>query len=95
MSVKLLRNQLTPSARKMARGLKQLPIFAFDAFVGFTPFRSGNAINKTKLRGTVIEANYPYAKRLDKGYSKQARRGMTEPTIKEIERNLKSKVIRK
>jgi len=94
MAVKMTRDKMSPSLRKMARGVKELPQIAFNAFVGFTPFRSGNAVNKTRLNRTVIEANYPYAKRLDEGYSKQARRGMTEPTFKEIERYLR-KTIRK
>ena len=94
MAVRVTRNKMTPSLRKMARGVKELPQIAYDAFVGFTPYRSGNAIRKTRLNRTVIEANYPYAKRLDEGYSKQARRGMTEPTFRELQRYLR-KTIRK
>jgi len=94
MAVRVTRNTMTPSLRKMARGVKELPQVAFNSFVGYTPYRSGNAINKTRLNGRVIEANYPYAKRLDKGYSQQARRGMTEPTLRDVERYLK-KTIRK
>jgi len=94
VAIKVTRNTMTPSLRKMARGVKELPEFAFNSFVGYTPFRSGNAVSKTRLNRTVIEANYPYAKRLDEGYSKQARRGMTEPTFKDIERYLR-KTIRK
>ena len=94
MAVRVTRDRMTPSLKKMARGVKELPEFAFNAFVGYTPFRSGNAVSKTYLKKTVIEANYPYAKRLDEGYSKQARRGMTEPTFKDIERYLK-RTIRK
>lgn len=51
---------------------------------GYSP---GNAKNKTKLVGNTIEANYAYAYRLDKmpgpgrpRWSKQAPRGMREPT---------------
>ena len=44
----------------------------------------GNARRKTQLRGNEIQANYPYAQRLEEGYSTQAPKGMTEPTIEEI-----------
>ena len=47
-----------------------------------TPVRSGNARNKTKLRGDKIRSNYPYAERLDNGWSKQAPEGFTKPTIR-------------
>jgi hypothetical protein len=94
VAIKMTRDKMTPSLRRMARGVKELPEFAFNAFVGYTPFRTGNAISKTRLNRTVIEANYPYAKRLDEGYSKQARRGMTEPTLRDVKRYLQ-RTIRK
>jgi hypothetical protein len=46
-----------------------------------TPLRTGNAKRNTILNKDTIEANYPYARRLDEGYSPQARNGMTSPTI--------------
>ena len=39
---------------------------------------------KTRLQGTVIKADYPYAQRLDDGWSRQAPQGMVDPTIKFI-----------
>lgn len=57
---------------------------AYKAFVKNTPIRSGNARRKTKKTGNTIDANYPYAQRLEDGYSKQAPQGMTEPTIEEV-----------
>ena len=53
-----------------------------------TPKRSGNARNKTKLRGDKIHSNYPYAGRLDSGWSKQAPNGFTEPTIDFMGKNI-------
>jgi hypothetical protein len=47
-------------------------------------YKPGNARRKTVLKGNEIQANYPYAKRLEEGYSSQAPNGMTEPTLKEI-----------
>lgn len=55
---------------------------AYPVFYKNTPRRSGNARNNTKLNKNTIQADYPYAQRLDQGYSKQSPDGMTEPTEK-------------
>lgn len=52
--------------------------FKYDAP---TPIKSGNARKNTTLSNSTIEANYPYAKRLNEGYSSQAPDGMAKPTI--------------
>jgi len=70
----------------------KLPKDAYNFFVRETPRKSGNARKQTKLQGNTINADYPYARRLDKGYSKQAPRGMTEPTVEYIERIAKQKI---
>lgn len=57
---------------------------AYKAFVKNTPIRSGNARRNTKKSNNSIDANYAYAQRLEEGWSKQAPKGMTEPTIEEI-----------
>ena len=51
-----------------------------------TPKKSGNARSKTKLQpgNKSIKAGYPYAKRLNEGWSRQAPNGFTDPTIKYI-----------
>lgn len=53
----------------------------FKFFKSKTPVLTGNARRKTTLNKDTIEANYPYARRLDDGYSKKAKDGMTQPTI--------------
>ena len=59
---------------------------AYDYFKDITPRRSGNAQNNTRLRGDEIWADYPYAQRLDAGWSKQhGGIGMTKPTEKFIQ----------
>ena len=77
---------------------RDVPTKAHTHYRNLTPVRSGNARNKTKLRtGSdkhTIAANYPYAKRLDTGWSRQAPDGMSEPTIKYIEALIQSKVRR-
>ena len=57
---------------------------AYKAFVQNTPIRSGNARRKTRKGAGTIDANYAYAQRLEEGWSKQAPKGMTEPTIEEV-----------
>ena len=49
-----------------------------------TPRDSGNARRNTKLSGNTILAQYPYAGRLDDGYSSQAPDGMSNPTAEYI-----------
>ncbi len=49
-----------------------------------TPVRSGNARRRTKLKGNEIRSDYGYAGRLDDGWSRQAPKGFTEPTIKKL-----------
>jgi len=63
---------------------KNITDVAYKAFVKNTPYRSGNARRNTKKFGNNIDANYPYAQRLEEGYSRQAPKGMTEPTIEEV-----------
>ena len=66
---------------------------AYDFFVKTTPIRSGNARSRTRLQGKTINADYAYAQRLDKeSWSRQAPQGMTEPTIKEIERLIRAEI---
>lgn len=67
--------------QKQKQKLNQLPDEAYKVFVKETPRRSGNARRNTKLKGKKeIQANYPYAQRLDQGYSKQSPEGMIQPT---------------
>jgi len=78
---------------------KNISQVAYDTFKDVTPigdpnrwkskykpknYRPGNAKRKTVLKGNEIDANYPYAKRLNEGYSSQAPKGMTEPTLEAV-----------
>ena len=58
-----------------------------------TPIRNGNAKRKTNSNGNVIEANYPYAQRLDEGWSKQNQIGLIQPTIDHLEELIKKGAI--
>lgn len=86
--VKKTRDTLTGGINSINRQLRQLPKEAYDVFRDETPVRTGNARSKTRLQGNEIVAAYPYAQRLDEGYSKQAPKGMSEPTLKFIEQRV-------
>jgi hypothetical protein len=69
--------------------LRKLPAEAADVFKQNTPVKTGNAKSKTSLRGQdSIVADYPYAQKLDDGYSKQAPQGMTKPTKRFIKQRI-------
>jgi hypothetical protein len=68
---------------------KTLAQTGFTFFVQTTPRRSGNAQNSTDLLGNTIVADYKYAQRLDQGYSRQAPKGMTGPTLKHVQQYIK------
>ena len=69
--------------------LKQLKKDSLVEFKALTPIRSGNARRRTTLSGSTIEANYPYAGKLDDGASTQAPRGMVEPFQKWFSKQVK------
>ena len=53
----------------------------YREFVKLTPIDTGNARASTQLVNNDIQANYPYAGKLDEGYSNQAPDGMTHPAM--------------
>jgi len=96
IQVKVNTDRLRTKLRNVQKKLDKLPQEAYKEFVNLTPigdpsrwktkykpknYRPGNARRSTVLKGNTIEANYPYAQRLNEGYSTQAPRGMVEPLI--------------
>ena len=77
----LKKSQIAPKLKRRVEGLQKIAQRGHAHFKRITPKRSGNARNRTVLKQGNIEANYPYAVRLDKGWSRQAPRGMVQPTI--------------
>jgi hypothetical protein len=75
---------LTKKVIESSKLKKEVMKKALPVFVGYTPIRTGNARNSTYLKKDTIVADYPYASYLDEGSSKQAPRGMTIPTKKEM-----------
>jgi hypothetical protein len=70
--------------------VQKLPQEAYNHFKSITPIDTGNARGRTSLKGNkTIEADYPYAKRLDEGWSRQAPRGMIKPTEEFINKRIK------
>jgi len=57
---------------------------AHKYFVENTPIDEGNARRNTKKENNEIIADYPYAQRLEEGYSDQAPEGMSKPTIEQV-----------
>ncbi len=89
MSITFNVNVLTSKLQKIQKKLAQVPNEAYKEFVQETPIRSGNARRKTTLQGKTITARYPYAKKLDDGYSQQSPDGMTKPTEAFIRKRVK------
>jgi hypothetical protein len=89
-------NTMSSSLRRIQRQLDKLPEEAYRYFKSITPIRSGNARRNTFFNKNreEIDARYPYAQRLDEGYSKQAPQGMSKPTEKYIQQRSR-KIMRK
>ena len=85
-----VKDDITKELKSIQRQLKKYPDEAHAEFVALTPVRTGNARRNTRLRKETIVAHYPYAERLDQGWSKQAPRGMTIPFDAWVEKKLKS-----
>lgn len=86
---RVTRDRINKRTKEIDRFVSDLPRKMKDQFQSVTPIRSGNARSKTKLEGNEIQANYPYANRLNEGWSKQADQGMTDPTIEWVRQELR------
>lgn len=86
-------NVFNKQMRALLAAVDDLPEAALDVFIDNTPIKTGNARRNTRLDDTTITATYPYASRLDTGYSRQSPQGMVAPTEKwiqnEVDRRLK------
>jgi hypothetical protein len=94
MTVKKTSDRITLSLTRNAQRIENLAKEAYDFWVRETPVRSGNARRNTRLLGDTISADYPYARRLDEGWSSQSPQGMSRPTERFI-RNQVRKNLRK
>ena len=84
--------------KQLMNDLEDMPISVmknvYPYYVNKTPIRSGNARNRTKLVNTTISSKYPYAERLDTGWSKQAPKGFTDPSIDQLDKLIENYVKR-
>lgn len=84
--------------RALFKELKEMPFEVMtDAgryFKKITPVDKGYARSRTDTRHLTISAKYPYAGRLDDGWSRQAPQGMTEPTEKYIDKSITEEIRR-
>ena len=96
MKIKLDTKEFDKLVRRAEEEISGIARDAYLFFKQSTPIKKGNARRNTRLiNGDTIVASYPYAERLDEGYSKQAPNGMLEPTEKYIEKTLVPNAIRR
>ena len=74
-------DKINPRLKNIDKFLEDLPGEMHKEFVKNTPIKTGNAKRSTDLSQNEIQGNYPYANRLNKGWSSQSPQGMTDPTI--------------
>jgi hypothetical protein len=89
-----VKNTITKDLQKKAAALAKVPQQAFTFFKAHTPIDTGNARSRTSLNKDTIHAAYPYAQRLDQGYSRQAPDGMSKPTEAYVQKTV-DQIIRK
>lgn len=90
------KDNINPSLDRQQEELQTKVLkLALLKFKESTPKRTGNARKKTNLRGNTIEAKYSYATNLDKGSSRKAPKGMTEPTRKFLNKYIETRIVRK
>ena len=90
MGIKVSRRDLGLLQKDINKAVSDSMNSTYRYFRRITPKRSGNARSNTDYdqRNLEIIADYPYAARLDEGWSKQAPRGMTEPSFKHLQSQL-------
>lgn len=89
-TVRRLTNNIPTRANKLKREFDNLKRKGHHQFVKETPIDTGNARRSTKLKGNEIQANYDYSIKLEKqAHSRQAPRGMSEPTIDYLRKEIK------
>lgn len=93
--LRVTKNTLTPSLRRITDALDKLPDEAYKVFKEETPIKTGNARRRTRLQGESIKADYNYATELDAGKSKQSPDGMSKPTEEYITKRVKDIMRRK
>jgi len=94
MPVRMTRNKMGSSLGRIVAKLDTLPKEGYQEWKRITPRDTGNAKRRTRLTGHKIRADYDYAVPLDEGHSKQAPRGMWQPTKEYLDRRVR-RIMRK
>jgi hypothetical protein len=92
MALDNLKNRLNYVQKNITA--KNLIDAGYPVFLEHTPVKTGNAKRRTSKNSSQIIADYPYARRLDQGWSKQHPEGMVKPTITAM-RNFVTKTLGK
>ena len=79
------RSKIKARLQEVDRKVNRIKDFAHEEFRKITPIRTGNARSKTNRINRGVEAAYPYANKLNDGFSRQAPKGMTDPTVEKIQ----------
>ena len=91
-SIKLNQRDVSKLYEEIDRSIEKSFELTHTYFKRVTPKKSGNARRNTieKKRGAdySIIGNYDYSERLDTGWSKQAKKGMTKPSLRYLEKQL-------
>lgn len=95
MRIRVKQNQLARRTREIQAELDRIPKRAAERFRQETPIDKGNARRNTKYESpNKIVADYDYAVPLNKGKSRQAPFGMTNPTIDYIRGLVRRAILR-
>ena len=88
--LKISKRDLQSLSKGIVKAIDNSMDDTYKFFKDITPKRSGNARRNTKYRKNQREiiADYAYGERLDNGWSKQAPKGMTEPSLAHFEKEL-------
>lgn len=93
MSVKVNRKDFDKLLKQLPRGSNKAWRDTGDFYKDITPIDTGNARKRTRTTNNKIKANYAYADSLDSGWSDQAPRGMTDPSLEYYEEQI-TKMVR-
>ena len=83
ITTRKVQSQIAKDITKLKGRLEDFPERALEKFKELTPIDTGNARRRTSLKNRkTVAADYPYAQRLNEGWSKQAPDGMVKPFLR-------------
>ena len=83
ITTRKIQSQISQDITRLKKRVSDFPEQSLTKFKELTPVDTGNARRHTDLKNNkTIVADYPYAQRLNQGWSKQAPQGMIKPFLK-------------